>query len=720
MINLHLVALPHAEESPKSVLQRTGHGNGANTIDQLASFCGLSVESLSLSHLVGESQLVQKLKAEAGDQAERFAQCFYTRTGGLTNRQPIRMLGADVPPAWLRCKYSAVCPLCIRDGFSKVIFDLKFIDACPYHGVSLWSHCPSCTTRIDWRTSRFDRCRVCKVRFTDCEPNETDSHGASRVLSHLRSGNVGKLAALVEALRVMHIDTVQHANERNSLLNEAASIVDQSRDALLRYLTKELQRDSDLPRAAIAVAWRASNNPHIRSLIKSVDREICTIPLQSKHSRPIEEDDVFSCQEMRLLLGICDATLRRLVKSGLLERKYCDRLRAQVYPKCSIRELVAKLAPSAEQANGDEPLLPEGRFTASIEDRIRAIESGRAVVTCADWSQGLRGIRVRGFRSPCAPAQAPPQQSLSVVQVAHTLGTYPDAIRRAMKARILGGRENSIQRIGTSVWINEQDVRDFDRDFVFLTALAKPLGEGRTILSAKLAHVGIRPVSGPSVDGGLVPIYCRAELRGINLRSVLDAEGCVFASGRRKGDHKLFCDTTWMPSFAVSMMLDCKPQSLSTLVKVGLLKEGIPQGRRADNRRYFDRRSVEAAKRWLETAKTLADVAASINMSVAKFRIRFVRNSAVKPLRLGSRVILGKRDIRYVEAQASRYVTVSQADQILGAPPKHFANLVRTRRFEPDSTTVNKKGALRLLSLAHVEAYAKRLNVEVIKTKPPS
>ncbi len=683
------------------MLQRTATGNGASSIEQLAQWLGLRAENQPVGHVAGHSKLVAALANEAGGHSDFFMAAFFSKTGGFTQRQPLKMMLASVPPAWIRGNERSVCPTCVSEGWSKAIHDLKFVDACPYHGVALLSHCPSCQTPLNWVASRFDRCAECKSKLEAAELIWVDSHGASRVLHYLRTGDNARLQAVVKALSLMGRDRIDESEARNAALNLAVRVVECEPEALATALQDGAARSPGLPLAAIATPWLVSEQVCLQQNVLSILESLKTTFSHGNCASCKCNDETFTAAQVMSFLKVSAATLRKLVSAQLLSRRRGPGPRQWVYDKATLCRLLSDLAPTKTNRQG-ESLMQRGVGSGALIDRILAIKAGHVKVLHVDWFRGLSGVDTEPFpRKPTVK----PQNALSVTDAAARLGTYADAVRRAVKA----GRLSAFSTAATSnaVWISEAALNAFDRKFVFLTTLAKQVGAGRTILSTKLEHIGVLPVSGPRVDAGLVPIYRRRDLANVDLAQIAAIQQFATRTGRKKGDPDCYAATEWMPSQQVATLLKLTAHQLSPLVVAGLLEVGIPPGREADNRRYYRHQSVLSTVEWIGAALAVHSFVKTIGLSEREFHVRFTRSGRVNLIQVGAIKMIGAEDIKFVEEDVAQYVTCEQASRALGAPQKHFLNLVRTDRF--DLAKPHRRGdplSLMLLRRSDVEAYA--------------
>lgn len=151
----------------------------------------------------------------------------------------------------------------------------------------------------------------------------------------------------------------------------------------------------------------------------------------------------------------------------------------------------------------------------------------------------------------------------------------------------------------------------------------------------------------------------------------------------------------------------------------GLLREGVPPGRSADNRRYFRVSSVVSAQKWFSTAVSWEQAATKLSRSASSLKSRFLRSRYIQPLKIGTRRWIGAADIERMRLHLERFCTCAEADAWHRAPLKHFNNLVATGRVQPVSPQ-NTEGvdSVTLLHWSEVRAMKRRSRRSLVVPKP--
>lgn len=675
---LHFVALPHPEESPRSVLKRTAAANGFRSIPMLASHCTGVPERGLIGLLLGTAPLVGVLAQAVGDYRESFLGAFYRQLPGPTTRSPVLVAGTLISPSWLRTQTHRVCPGCAREGWLRVIHDLAFVEACPTHGCLMLSHCPRCAAPLRWGMAGIGQC-PCGYDLASAQRTEVDCAGARRVLATLQAGATDAFRRLTEIPRILRFDRASTPEERNRLLNSAIAIGENQLGALLAVFEESRRTRPGLPARALAAPWLAARDEGLRSQMEVIlDKASPDYPQACGTCDCASQR--LSSPEIGALLGISSQGIAALVGAGFLKKNTNKQSWQVDYPLTPICQFLRSLAPASQStgpAKACSPLASIG-FDDALITKIQAIQNGTLKVVQVDGRQGLRNVRVEASQRP---PNRMPAHCVGVTEAAQRLGTYPNALRRVIKAGLLGVAPHG--RGGTTVFLRKTDVEAFDQRFVFVGAISQRIGRGRTVTSAKLAHLGIWPVSGPTVDGALVALYRRTDVDSLNFAQIAAMTTFSTRTGRKKGGPALYDKCQWMSSGIAAQTLGVSPQGLRALVVHGLLCEGVPPGRSADNRRYFTVPSVESAQQWLERARSWEQVAHKLGRSVPVLKLRFLRTGYVKPLKIGVRQWIGAADIERMRLHLKHFCSCAEADAWHRAPLKHFNNLVATGRFQP-------------------------------------
>jgi hypothetical protein len=124
---------------------------------------------------------------------------------------------------------------------------------------------------------------------------------------------------------------------------------------------------------------------------------------------------------------------------------------------------------------------------------------------------------------------------LSVRKAAEFLGIYPDAVYRLVKAKLLVVSVMAKQQACFEI----EELAALREAYVFTREIAQKLACNATNLADRIISIGIIPVHGPAIDGGLIYAFRRKDITEDVLQKLSTAEGYQSRTGRgRKRIHR--------------------------------------------------------------------------------------------------------------------------------------------------------------------------------------
>lgn len=222
-------------------------------------------------------------------------------------------------------------------------------------------------------------------------------------------------------------------------------------------------------------------------------------------------------QEAERLLAVSRHVLRDLEALGLLPTvPHSERITYQrLYRRSDIERLISRLEaavlPGSHQLKRTDALPDAGRGVRTVGALCIALLEGRLRAAAVDQDAcGLRRIRL----DPVMVAEKLPvrRETLSVVQCAKEMGVAAETMRLwvnigFLESSLLGLQKERGRRI------TQQALDRFRRDYATAGVIADETGVGSGRWAAeRLRHLGVRPVSGPSLDDGQTYLFRRADL----------------------------------------------------------------------------------------------------------------------------------------------------------------------------------------------------------------
>jgi len=296
----------------------------------------------------------------------------------------------------------------------------------------------------------------------------------------------------------------------------------------------------------------------------------------------------------------------------------------------------------------------------------------------------------------------PGELHLDIHAAAAMLNTYPEAVRRAVKA----GAIPFVQNKNIGVLMTRENIEKFREDNIFVGDLANSLGAANTTLRARLKAVGILPFSGTGIDGGLVSIYKRSDLDQDKIEQCLKLKSYPNMAGRKttvaSGDKRKILSST-----EASALLSIPMQRLQHFQKFGLLTPVTRMHLGTDFRRYFTAESVARTKAWIDGSVTLEDAVLETKVSSQALIRRFVNTGFINIVKIGRLAFLSREDLSKIKENLELYCSCDQADKYLNAPNGHTSNLISTHRVKIVPASKTGIDTIRLLLWSDVKNLLK-------------
>lgn len=643
---LKFIALPKLDESPKSLLVRTACANGFRSVAHMArSLIPATLNAQPLSWQLQNSELVQVIAGDAGEYRELFLSGFYKQLSRVTADSPVIFSGVATPLTKLRGAKYAFCVECARDGWQRFSQDLAILETCPHHHCEFVHQCPDCETPLSWHQLDGTHCK-CGFDLLSLEATRGTAHGSEAALRTYLSQDqeaVARLYASVRALRVEDGSTIQARQER---LAKAGLIATAHRTALENAIQTARTLNPGLPKSLVLAPWKAIADGWIKEVVSEIDEAWKDENSSNLEVFP-EPKIYFYRDELTSAFRVSPAKIVTLLKTNLLFR---------------------------------------GKRKAGASWTYQSPDWNAAMTQAHENSAG-RGNHQRDTQ-------------VDIHTAASMLNTYPEAVRRAVKAGVIPSVEN--KNIG--VFITRESIDKFKKENIFIGDLAMSLGASNTTLQARLKAVGIVPFSGYRIDGGLVSIYKRSDLDQDKIKKSLELKTYPNSTGRKttkSANNKILSSTD------VAALLGVPMQRLQHFQNFGLLTPATRTEIDTDFRRYFTVTSVTRTKKWIESSVTMEDATAETKLSPQALTRRFISTGFIKVIKIGRSAFLSDSDLTKIKEHLKNYCSCDQADKYLNAPTGHTSNLISTRRAKTVPATETGIDSIRLLRWSDVKNLLK-------------
>lgn len=264
-----------------------------------------------------------------------------------------------------------------------------------------------------------------------------------------------------------------------------------------------------------------------------------------------------------------------LVKLGRTPRK------APLVGGCSLKRLQCFLSKCNSAAQGQRICFDH--FGADFSTRLDLLSDlleGKAEVLSYNPCIGLPSLELM-----IPIKQAMNSKFLSAREAAKILNIYPDAVYRLVKSGLLRYSLHLIRQIRIDI----DDLGKFHQEFVFVRELADQVKCNATNLADKIISAGIKPVHGPSIDGGLLYVFRRKEVETLDLVAVSQSR-YQSRCGRGHKSQPLSKEPNLLSASDACKFLDIKPRQLDRLCHLGFL---APRRISNGGQLYLDKTELE-------------------------------------------------------------------------------------------------------------------------------
>ena len=573
----------------------------------------------------------------------------------------VRYRDMQVPFVLMRGASAPVCPMCIAEKrVPEADWDLVLHTACTHHSLRLVTHCPACTKPLQWHRSQVGCC-PCGFELQNCSPTSVGK--ALRFGDQQELMRVAVLVAfeLADAAGTLRLDALRELpiEALDTKVLVAANALRAGREnlsALLRSIAKRRAEQN----AALGQRW-----PLLPVLMGVKDETAVSDWLRanveglSDHTGGAELSiETLSLAETAVLLDVSEHVVKQRCTTGQL-RKLADR-------------------------TGQTPMLICARSIAAY---------------------------LREPSPPAAPQQvALPDGLVTVTEAASQLNIYPDAIRRVIKAGLLTGQKG----VGTQVLLRSESLRHCQLEYVFVKELAAAWATNHTNLAERLMAVGIQPVSGPSIDGGLVYLFRRAEVNDEVRQSVCSLTGYATRAGRKLAGKQEKQLAGYLTAQQVADDLGISTQQVARLVANGHLEESRPDGI-TSNRRYISERALATYRDRFHDNRdllTMEQAAAELELTVAQVNTRYLMTGELRVVTDGITRYVLRSEVNQIRERLQNLVSAADASKLLGAPRYYLNNLVKIGQLEPANPE-----SLKPKTGYPVRHYFRRQDIEELKTR---
>lgn len=604
---------PQHDEAPLNVLRRAATGNHHASTMRFAFALNPDLNH-SIAVLGAVARNPERLRStfEAMGLSQADTERVSYRRIGNARADDVAWNGLRIAVGDLQFRRSKICMTCyLEDGFASNQWDHVAAMACTKHQVLLDDACPCC--RTVWTPVVDPLACGCDPRRMAALQQPCDSEVASVLDRIIKTADQAGLNVLsgVRSVLLSWRDfgiRLSRAVVANALWNLAAGRWPEI--STTQPITHFLPIHPRVALAPLLTAPTADCAGAARNLLSRAAPDLMAENL----------DHIWWPSTTAMaVLGINRVPFKKLVQAGHLTPREDGR-----HSAAAINELLWNLTGSRDCEASMQSLsaLRAGPNPESLASLITRIKTGDITSYCCPVDAGLVGLR-------CAPThrQATTTVILGIRDVAQRLGTNTESVRGAIRLGWLDGTKGTL-RSAVEWSVTSASMQVFEDLYVFASAIAKAHRVSALTIASRLRSVGLIPVSGPDVDGGVTYIFKRIALAEIDLASAL-TEPYRSPGGRKKnGVHQERAGG--MPSKETAAILGISVRQLRDVVGAGWIAPAAVSQRR----RVFAPAAIRELKRSLdEDFVPLAEAARQLGQTPAQFRSTWIRTGVVHAYR---------------------------------------------------------------------------------------
>lgn len=676
---LHL-PIPFADESPGSLLLRTTEYNGWKSSSALLIALNYQYSKGSTLHL--ESIYCDQKKWNAIcdllsiENTIFISKCY--RREGISTRSDVSFMGVSIPWRKLRLKEPAICPICIAEtNYQKSIWDFKLITACSIHKTKLINKCPKCKNTFGWNRKKISECS-CGFNIKDYSCETVDTEDVEFIENLITTCDIDKLS-----LACRYYDSYMEffkCHEESLDDNEIAKISILSakdniymRNILHTYIRRYKQTYGFHPRITLG-PFLTSKNKRIKA---NVDKLLQGLKRVNSPSNTETLKQSISLKLTSAILGVNICATKALLHCGVLqstEKGIGTRVEIQIE---SINCLFHTLITNGENKRGIRDLMTNITVIQhrKISSVISDLVSGKTLFYSYKLnSKGLTGISLIG--RPFGSGRD--IKHLSLLETAQICNVHYENIRFAVKCGVLE-RVDAKKTKGTQIFIDRKVAYNFNKLYVFSGSLALKHKCNPRTLSEKLMASGIRPISGPKIDGGLTYLFQRKDIKSLNLKKVDALRHYPTNTGRKNSVTMSNIDYS-ISLASAAKMLNISTQTASQLIINGSLTEYEDLYRRKSVTYESFNKIYDILNN--PNSKALQDAAQALDQTEREFTLRYITTKLIQKIDTGRGFYLSEAEFRKAKNFNELYITSKEAGKLLNTHSSYLNNLKRTNKIK--------------------------------------
>lgn len=414
------------------------------------------------------------------------------------------------------------CPKCLAEQpFFRKLWLLTPIYACPKHSIYLVDHCYQCGQSISLHSGEISTCSNCRSLLKDAPAVYCSSKSNLQWFLEILNQDSNEFFQKFTSywLAISHFtQLVQDSNLTTEEILEMTREYFIDQQSSITRLSKWINTRIHLAHPRIQLLPFLKNLTMFHHYIKLIE-EKCYHYTPTPHTKNIN----LKPSETRLVLGICQNTLKNWIAKGLVPNGSINS-RYKTFSSILIEQILT-------------PQCPTNKYQL------------------------------------CTPPASPSVSllDLGLNVVAKTLNVNYETARKPAKTHWLNSNE-PLTKSKTFNRVSPLKLKEFHSEFILASTLAKEINVNPTNLVEKLISIGINPISGPHIDGTPFNIFSRSSVLNICKVEIESIKEYPTRAGRHKNTEKsLYIVTTSISLREAADQLGISANKVAVLVQRGIL-----------------------------------------------------------------------------------------------------------------------------------------------------
>lgn len=401
------------------------------------------------------------------------------------------------------------------------------------------------------------------------------------------------------------------------------------------------------------------------------------------------------------LLNLSASMVKNLIHSGLLKPWQGPTVDGYGRYRIDSREVVALLGNFSDirlQSCTDSSLATLNyargmlnRIGLDTSRFVHEILAGNLKMARYSAPHGLGGIRFSKAEIDRFVARRIPalEQMIPIKDIASQMGIYYEPIRQLVLKGFLQSEKRRLPHGAMCQCVSAKDVEKFREKYIFTREIGAIIGRFPVSIAMRLAAEGIRPVSGPSVDGAPVYLFERSAIKDLDWGRLMKKKviGWPLSTSRQERQPSQSPVPGLLGTEQVARQLKTSCQKVVQLVKRGLLN-CEPGSAKLKRVRFFTQAQVDQyLNQYCNNPKLVTVVEAAAILGITTFVLlrRWAWSGRLAVIDSGMGRYVAKADVQKIQRIARETVSAVEAAKMLRISPFGVVNKLRGVGIEPVS-----------------------------------